>query len=81
MTAQEVFYIIGSITLAVFLLFILGAALFIYSLHQKITRMQRMAHFLGSELGKMLREGKSYGRYLGASLGTSILGKLLKILR
>lgn len=81
MTAQEIFYILGSITLALILLLLLVGIFFIISLQRKINRLHRLIKFTGSEIRAALREGKSYGRYVGASIGGSILGKILKILR
>lgn len=81
MTAQNIFYIIGSITLTVFLLFLIFAVAVLYGIGRRIRRAERGFRLLRYELRGMFQSGKSYSRYMGASIGSSILGKLLKILR
>jgi len=81
MTAQEIFYIIASVAMGVFLLAVIGFSLFIYTISRRIHRTARIAHLIIEELHALIRSGRSYSRYFGASVGASILGKILKSLR
>jgi hypothetical protein len=54
---------------------------FIYTLSRKITQVSRGLSLLHGEVRGMFRSGKSYGKYMGASMGATILGKILRALR
>jgi hypothetical protein len=81
MTSQEIFYIIASVALGALLLFLIIAMAFIYTLSRKITQVSRGLSLLHGEVRGMLRSGKSYGKYMGASMGATVLGKILRALR
>jgi len=79
--AQHVFYIIASIALGLFAIFQIIAIIALLAIQRRIAKMSRRFHFVTNELYRLIESGKSYSRYVGASLTGSVIKGILRMFR
>ncbi|GAC1412502.1 MAG: hypothetical protein NVSMB66_1640 [Candidatus Doudnabacteria bacterium] len=75
MTAQHIFYILGSVTFGAFILFLLAALAILLSVAGQIKKISQRINSLTDEVHGMIEAGKSYGKTMGS------VGLLTKIIR
>ena len=80
-TAQHVFYIIASVALGLFSLFLLFMFVMLLFVANRINRIARSFAAVSMEVRELIREAKSYSRYLGAKMGAGIIGKIIHFMR
>lgn len=78
---QQAFYILGIIAFSVFLLIVIISASILYAINRKIKHTTAKARMISSEIRGIFESGRSYGRFISASIGSALLGKILNILR
>ncbi|MDB4940128.1 MAG: hypothetical protein JWO40_553 [Candidatus Doudnabacteria bacterium] len=81
MTAQHIFYILGSIAFGGFVILLIVFIAIMISINRQIRMLSYRFHLIADEIEGLIESGKSYGRYLGANVGVSVLGKILKMFR
>lgn len=75
-TVQDLFYILGSIALTLFI-FLLAMGLFLaLVIKRRIDRLSRKVEILGTDLGSAIFRGKKYFGLLGGGLVYKLLNSL-----
>lgn len=75
MTAQHIFYILGSITFGAFILFLIGAVAILMTIAGQIRKISHRIHLLTEEVHGIIESGKNYGKTMGS------IGILTRIIR
>jgi hypothetical protein len=76
-TVQELFYILGTIALTLFI-FLLAMGLFLaFVIKRRIDRLSHKVELLGTDLGSAIFKGKRYFGLLSGGLVYKLLGSLL----
>ena len=79
-TPQLVFYILGSIAFGLFSIYLIVAFVVLMAIRRRAARVNRRMHLMIDEAHSLIQAGKSYTKYISASMISSVLKLIIKIL-
>lgn len=62
------------------IVFMLILIFFVFYIQSKISKMHRTITAIANEITELIKSGKSYTKYVSASIGASIFGKILRMI-
>jgi predicted PurR-regulated permease PerM len=81
MTAQHIFYILGSITFGAFIVFLIVITIISIGISKQIRKLTDRLHETADEVQGMIETAKVYTQAVGENVGFRMLHQLIKFFK